>query len=114
MTQTPAAKGSAMTAAIKLDVLPGQIALVTFDQPGSRANTLGQAILGELEQVLAELGKRTDLEGLVFRSGKEGMFIAGADLRELGGARPDPELSRKLVKRGLDVVAGFESLPCPT
>ena len=69
---------------LKLDVLPGQIALVTFDTPGSRANTLGQAILGELEQILAELGKRNDLTGLVFRSGKPGMFIAGADLKELG------------------------------
>src|SRR5262249_22036785 len=108
-----AAKGSAMTA-IKWEVLPGQIALVTFDQPGSRANTLGQAILGELEQVLAELRKRTDLAGLVFRSGKEGMFIAGADLKELGGAKPDPELSRRLVKRGLDLIAGFEKLPYPT
>ena len=103
-----------MTAALKLEVLPGQIGLVTFDQPGSRANTLGQAVQGELEQILAELRKRGDLVGLIFRSGKEGMFIAGADLKELGGARPDPELSRKLVKRGLDVVAGFEGLPYPT
>jgi 3-hydroxyacyl-CoA dehydrogenase / enoyl-CoA hydratase / 3-hydroxybutyryl-CoA epimerase / enoyl-CoA isomerase len=103
-----------MSAAIKLEILPGQIALATLDQPGSRANTLGQAIQGELEQLLAELNRRTDLAGLVFRSGKEGMFIAGADLKELGGARPDSELSRKLVKRGLDVVAGFERLPYPT
>src|SRR4051794_15513164 len=100
--------------ALKLDVLPGQIALVTFDMPNSRANTLGQAIQGELEQLLAELHKRNDLAGLVFRSGKEGMFIAGADLKELGGAKPDPELSRKLVKRGLDLIAGFENLPYPT
>src|SRR5258708_4371189 len=103
-----------MSAAIKLEILPGQIALATLDQPGSRANTLGQAIQGELEQLLAELNKRTDLAGLVFRSGKEGMFIAGADLKELGGGKPDPELSRKVVKRGLDVVAGFERLPYPT
>jgi 3-hydroxyacyl-CoA dehydrogenase/enoyl-CoA hydratase/3-hydroxybutyryl-CoA epimerase/enoyl-CoA isomerase len=103
-----------MSAAIKLEILPGQIALARLDQPGTRANTLGQAIQGELEQLLAELRKRTDLAGLVFRSGKEGMFIAGADLKELGGARPDPELSRKLVKRGLDLIAGIENLPYPT
>src|SRR5262249_46105124 len=113
---TPAvAKGSAMTsAAIKLEILPDRIALVTFDQPGSRANTLGQAIQGELEAVLAELGRQKTLVGLVFRSGKEGMFIAGADIKELGGAKPEPDVSRQLVKRGLDVIAAFENLPYPT
>src|SRR3954452_23137774 len=100
-------------AALTLDVKDG-IGIITFDQPGSRANTLGQAVLGELEALLGELRSRTDLAGLVFRSGKPGMFIAGADLRELGGARVDAELSRKLVKRGLDIVAGFEALPYPT
>src|SRR5262249_29290819 len=64
--------------------------------------------------LLAQLRGRSDLRGLVFRSGKPGMFIAGADLKELGGAKPDPELSRKLVQRGLDLIAGFETLPYPT
>ncbi len=103
-----------MTAALRLDVLDGRIAVVTFDQPGSRANTLGQAIFIELEALLAELQPRIDLAGLVFRSGKPGMFIAGADLKELGGARPEPDVARRLVKRGLDMVAGFETLPFPT
>ena len=40
---------TASPAALRLDILDGSIALVTFDQPGSRANTLGQAVLGELE-----------------------------------------------------------------
>jgi 3-hydroxyacyl-CoA dehydrogenase/enoyl-CoA hydratase/3-hydroxybutyryl-CoA epimerase/3-hydroxyacyl-CoA dehydrogenase/enoyl-CoA hydratase/3-hydroxybutyryl-CoA epimerase/enoyl-CoA isomerase len=100
--------------AVRLEVLDGGVALATFDQPGSRANTLGQAVLGELERLLAELAGRTDLAGLVFRSGKPGMFIAGADLKELGGARPEADLARRLVKRGLDIVAGFEALPFPT
>ena len=34
---------------LKLEVLDGGIGQLTFDQPGSRANTLGQAVLGELE-----------------------------------------------------------------
>src|SRR5947209_16702942 len=42
------------------------------------------------------------------------MFIAGADLKELGGARPDPDTARRLVRRGLDLIAAFESLPYPT
>ena len=35
--------------ATRLEILDGAVALLTLDQPGSRANTLGQAVLGELE-----------------------------------------------------------------
>ena len=99
--------------ALRLEVQNG-IGIVTFDQPGSRANTLGQAVLAEFETVTGELRRRTDLKGLILRSGKPGMFIAGADLRELGVAQSDPDQTRTLVRRGLDVIAGFESLPYPT
>src|SRR5262245_46018618 len=102
-----------LSPALSLEVQDG-VAVVTLDQPGSRANTLGQGILGELEGLVAHLRGRADVRGLVLRSGKPGMFIAGADLKELGGARPDPALPRKLVGRGLDLIASFEELPYPT
>jgi len=54
------------------------------------------------------------LRGLVFRSGKAGMFIAGADLKELGALRPEPELNRQLVQHGHQILLGFEKLPYPT
>jgi 3-hydroxyacyl-CoA dehydrogenase/enoyl-CoA hydratase/3-hydroxybutyryl-CoA epimerase/3-hydroxyacyl-CoA dehydrogenase/enoyl-CoA hydratase/3-hydroxybutyryl-CoA epimerase/enoyl-CoA isomerase len=100
--------------ALRLEMLDGDIALVTIDQPGSRANTLGQAMLGELEAMVAQLKSRTELRGLIFRSGKPGMFIAGADLRELGSAPQNAELARKAMKRGLDLFAAIEALPYPT
>jgi 3-hydroxyacyl-CoA dehydrogenase/enoyl-CoA hydratase/3-hydroxybutyryl-CoA epimerase/enoyl-CoA isomerase len=103
-----------MQPALRLELLDGNIALVTIDQPGSRANTLGQAMLGELEAMFAQLQARSDLRGLIFKSGKPGMFIAGADLRELGSAPQDPDSTRKLVKRGLDLIASIEKLPYPT
>jgi 3-hydroxyacyl-CoA dehydrogenase/enoyl-CoA hydratase/3-hydroxybutyryl-CoA epimerase/enoyl-CoA isomerase len=100
--------------ALGLELLDGNIALVTIDQPGSRANTLGQAVLTELEAMVVRLRQRSDLRGLIFRSGKPGMFIAGADLRELSRAPQDPEAARQLVQRGLDLIAAFEALPYPT
>src|SRR5207248_2965096 len=100
--------------AVTMELLEGGVALLILDQPGSRANTLGQALLGDLERQVAELGKRTDVRGLILRSGKPGMFVAGADLRELGGPKPDPATTRRLVKRGLEIIAAFESLPYPT
>ena len=42
---------SFQTAAIRLEILEGNLGIATLDQPGSRANTLGQAILGELEEL---------------------------------------------------------------
>ena len=106
--------GQPAVAAVRLEVLDGPVAMLALDQPGGRANTLGQAVLAELEQAITGLAGRRDLRGLVLRSGKPGMFIAGADLRELGGPRPDPETGRRLVRRGLDLIAAVEKLPFPT
>jgi 3-hydroxyacyl-CoA dehydrogenase/enoyl-CoA hydratase/3-hydroxybutyryl-CoA epimerase/3-hydroxyacyl-CoA dehydrogenase/enoyl-CoA hydratase/3-hydroxybutyryl-CoA epimerase/enoyl-CoA isomerase len=100
--------------ALQLTITDG-IAVLSFDMPGSKANTLGQAILNEFEAVIASMRDRTDLRGLILQSGKPGMFIAGADLKELGAASPDtPDLTRRLIQRGLDLVASFEALPFPT
>jgi 3-hydroxyacyl-CoA dehydrogenase/enoyl-CoA hydratase/3-hydroxybutyryl-CoA epimerase/3-hydroxyacyl-CoA dehydrogenase/enoyl-CoA hydratase/3-hydroxybutyryl-CoA epimerase/enoyl-CoA isomerase len=106
--------GSSVGTALQLEILDGGIALVTFDQPGSRANTLGQPVIAEFETLVKQLAARTDLQGLILRSGKPGMFIAGADLRELGQARPTPEQNRVMVRRGLDLIAAIEALPFPT
>src|SRR5437016_5875016 len=104
----------ATPSAVRLEILEGSIALLTLDQPGSRANTLGQAVLGDLEAAVVDVSRNVKLRGVILRSGKPAMFIAGADLKELGGAKPDPELTRKLIKRGLDLIASFENLPFPT
>src|SRR5262249_42426259 len=60
------------------------------------------------------LAARTDLRGLVLRSGKPGMFIAGADLRELGKAAGDPATVRSFVRHGQEVIGRVEALPYPT
>jgi 3-hydroxyacyl-CoA dehydrogenase/enoyl-CoA hydratase/3-hydroxybutyryl-CoA epimerase/3-hydroxyacyl-CoA dehydrogenase/enoyl-CoA hydratase/3-hydroxybutyryl-CoA epimerase/enoyl-CoA isomerase len=87
---------------------------VTFDQPNSRANTLGQAVLAELEALVKQLRGRADLRGLILRSGKPGMFIAGADLRELGSSGLTPDSAKVITRRGLDLIAAFENLAFPT
>lgn len=99
--------------AFRLDFPKTGIARLTFDLPGSKANTLGQAVQSDLEAALDDLARRTDVAGLLFVSGKPGMFIAGADLKELGAAS-DEATNRRLVKRGLAIVARFERLPYPT
>src|SRR5437773_161871 len=94
--------------ALRLDVAPDGIARITFDQPGSRANTLNQSVLAELEQIIAQLEANSAIKGVILASGKPGMFIAGADLNELAAAPPGSDQARGLVQRGLDVIARFE------
>jgi enoyl-CoA hydratase/carnithine racemase len=93
---------------LRLEFLEDGLALVTFDQSGSKANTLGQAILAEFEQVLDQLEAKSGLRGLILASGKPGMFIAGADLKELGDARLEPAQTRQLVERGLNMIGRIE------
>ncbi len=100
--------------AFRLEGLEGNLALLTFDTPGSRANILSQATQGELEKLLDDLGQRSDLRGLILRSAKPGIFVAGADLKELGAAVRNAELTRKMIRRMLDIIARFEQLPYPT
>jgi 3-hydroxyacyl-CoA dehydrogenase / enoyl-CoA hydratase / 3-hydroxybutyryl-CoA epimerase / enoyl-CoA isomerase len=100
------------TTALRLDIRD-RLAVITFDLPGSKANTLGQAVLAEFEQIVAQLEARTDLDGVILQSGKPGMFIAGADLKELAMLR-DEATKRVVIQRGLDMIARFEKLPCPT
>jgi 3-hydroxyacyl-CoA dehydrogenase/enoyl-CoA hydratase/3-hydroxybutyryl-CoA epimerase/3-hydroxyacyl-CoA dehydrogenase/enoyl-CoA hydratase/3-hydroxybutyryl-CoA epimerase/enoyl-CoA isomerase len=100
--------------ALKLETTDGGNGLITFDLPNSRANTLGRAVLAEFEALLTEVERRSDLRGLVLRSGKPGMFIAGADLRELGSSLVEPDQAKNMTRRGLDVLARFERLPYPT
>src|SRR5438128_1559454 len=45
--------------ALHLEVLEGSLALLTIDQPNSRANTLGQGVQADLERVLGELDATT-------------------------------------------------------
>ncbi|MFV2066643.1 MAG: 3-hydroxyacyl-CoA dehydrogenase NAD-binding domain-containing protein [Pirellulales bacterium] len=58
------------------------IAVLTFDDPEKSANILSSRVLDELDEHFTALESRTDLAGLILRSGKPGVFIAGADLRE--------------------------------
>ena len=55
--------GVAMPDAFQLEELDGQIALVTFDLPDKKVNTLGQAVLTELAGWSASWRARTDLRG---------------------------------------------------
>lgn len=104
-----------MAKAFQLEERGDKIAVLTFDLPDKKVNTLGQAVLAELAGIVGELEKRADLRGLLFRSGKPGQFIAGADLKELGAlAFATKEQVAQAVGFGHQLFGRVSNLPFPT
>lgn len=101
--------------ALKFEEIDGKVALVTFDLPDKKVNTLGQGVLAELLGLIGQLEKRTDLRGLLFQGGKPGQFIAGADLNELGALAFAPkEQVLKGIEFGHTLFNRVSRLPFPT
>ena len=101
--------------AISFEELEGKIGLLTIDVPGKRVNTFARQVVGELRDWIAKLEGRDDLEGLLFRSGKSGQFIAGADLKELGAlAYATQEQVAQGAALGHELFDRISRLPFPT
>ncbi len=104
-----------MANAFRLEERDDKIAVLTFDLPDKKVNTLGQAVLAELGGILRSLAARVDLHGLLFQTGKPGQFIAGADLTELGAlALATKEQAGQAVALGHKLFGGFAKMPFPT
>ncbi|HEV3342275.1 MAG TPA: 3-hydroxyacyl-CoA dehydrogenase NAD-binding domain-containing protein [Pirellulales bacterium] len=100
---------------IRLSMLAGDIAALTLDAPDKGANVLSQSVLDELERHLDQLQSRVDLAGLVIRSAKPGIFVAGADLREFAAARnPTHEQTVGVASRGRKLFARLAKCPFVT
>ena len=98
--------------ACSFDVDADNVGWLTLDKPGSSANTLGSAVLLDLQRGL-EAAQRRSLRGLVIRSGKPSGFIAGADIREF--TRFESEAAAlELITLGQRICARIEALPYPT
>ena len=61
------------------------------------------------------LAAQEEIRGLILRSAKPGIFIAGADLKELADADPaHPEPTAKFIQAGNSVLQLLERIPFPT
>ncbi|HEX4147381.1 MAG TPA: 3-hydroxyacyl-CoA dehydrogenase NAD-binding domain-containing protein [Pirellulales bacterium] len=91
------------------------IAVITLDAPDKGANILSRGVLEELEPMLDDLLARKGLAGLIFRSAKPGIFIAGADIREFAASEG---ISREEViafaTRGRELFARLSKAPLVT
>ena len=70
---------------LKIDVDSDGIALLTIDLPDQSMNVWNEALTAEFEKAVDEILGNDDIKGTVITSGKDSGFLAGADLRMLGG-----------------------------
>ncbi len=89
------------------------IAILTFDLPGEKINKLTTLVMEELDKLLDDLATKKEIKALVFRSGKDGNFIVGADIAEIRSIT-DPVTGGRLARRGQAVMNKLEALPFPT
>jgi len=99
--------------AFRLDVPDDGHATLTFDLPDRRANIFTREALAELETLIPELAARTDLKSLTLRSGKPGIFIAGADVDAIADVT-DPAIAAEGSRAGHRLFSAWEALPFPT
>jgi len=88
------------------------IAWLTIDRGDEKVNSLGTAVLSELDTILTGL-ESSKPTGLVLMSGKPGSFIVGADVREFDATREVSVLEEN-VRKVHGLFQRIEDLPFPT
>ncbi len=89
------------------------IVTVTLDIPGRALNILTQRVMSELDSIVSDLERTSGIKVVVFRSGKESGFLAGADVAVIASI-DSPEEASDLIQAGQTLFARIEKLPVPT
>lgn len=88
-----------------------RVAIITFDYAEKKQNILTSEVMAELDALLDAVPR--NVEGLVFASGKNDSFIAGADISEIDSIR-DPAEAKMKAREGQRILNKLAGLPMPT
>ncbi|PKD43293.1 fatty acid oxidation complex subunit alpha FadJ [Rhodohalobacter barkolensis] len=88
------------------------VAIITMDTPGEKVNKLNEALIDEISDILDQLESDDSLKGAVLVSGKDGNFIAGADI-EMFKTRETAEELSELSWTGHEILLRIENLKKP-
>ncbi len=86
---------------------------VAMDVPQRPMNVFTQSVMEELEAIVSEIESRSDLRLIVFRSGKESGFLAGADVRDIASIN-GPAQAGRLIDAGQQLFHRVDHLKTPT
>ena len=98
---------------IQREVSDTGVAILTFDRPNSTANIFDQRTLDELNEHLDFLESEKSLKGLIIRSAKTKIFIAGADLNTFT-EEFSAERIGVVIERGQKTFDRIANLPYPS
>ena len=88
------------------------ILLVACDRAGEDTNSLSEAVIQELGEIIA-YAEQTRLKGLIISSAKPGSFILGADIREFDSFDTAEQVTEK-IREGHSILSRLENLQCHT
>ncbi|QDT35781.1 3-hydroxyacyl-CoA dehydrogenase NAD-binding domain-containing protein [Stratiformator vulcanicus] len=86
------------------------VSIDVLDRP---MNVFDAGLLGELDRLIDDLQDAPGIGAVVFRSGKESGFLAGADVKQIAQIRTAQEADQVIVA-GQDLFNKIASLPIPT
>ncbi len=98
---------------VSLEVDLDGVALLTIDCPGSSQNVLSTAVMTAIDDAVARVASDGAVRGLVLRSAKPGVFIAGADVKEIRALGSAEDAAGKSA-RGQAILDRIEDLRVPT
>src|SRR5438270_6875862 len=98
---------------IQREVDADRVCLLTFDRPESGANIFDAATMSELSEHIDAIERDESLRGIIIRSAKKSIFIAGADLNTLLVQAQTGEL-RDFIAEGQRVFNRIAALKIPT
>jgi 3-hydroxyacyl-CoA dehydrogenase / enoyl-CoA hydratase / 3-hydroxybutyryl-CoA epimerase len=103
-------------AALTLETSGDGVAWLVFDAPDARVNILKSGVLARLDELLGDIeedARAGRVRAVVVRSGKDGSFIAGADVREIASMTSAAEAQAGAAE-GQRVFRRLDLLPVPT
>ncbi len=89
------------------------ITKITLDVPNRPLNVLTHEVMDELDAIVHELESGLDTKLVVFQSGKESGFLAGADVRVIADIESASH-ALNLIEAGQTLFQRIEWLPVPT
>ncbi len=112
MTNSKKATTETIKSAFSLDIRDDGIAILTMDVPGESMNTLKLEFADQISEMLDQIESNNQIKGVVIVSGKDGSFVAGADISMLAACK-SAEDAETVAKGGQAIFQRIEDMKVP-
>ena len=102
-----------MSKAFSFEKIEDSIGILYFDLPGEKVNKFSSETMQELSDQIDQLESMQDIKCLLLMSIKPGIFIAGADIKEIFEVKDENE-GYEIARKGQNVFARIGQLPFPS